>query len=620
MNRADFIHLVRLSEHESADNTAAYRRNVAIFAALGYIWVIGCALLGGGLLWRVGSAMLRGDIHAYWIWLVVFGAGLLWSSLRALWLRLEAPIGQPILPNDAPLLFAALEKIRKEIKGPVIHHVVLNNDFNASISQIPRYGLFGGAVNYLSIGLPLVCALDRPRFLAVLAHEYGHLRGDHGVGSAWIYRTRVTWLKLSNALQSSGSIASVITEGFLHWYFPRFITKTFALARQDEYEADRTAARLVGAQVMAAALVEIQVKTAWLAQEFWASHWQRANSQPSPVGPFTPMANLLAQAPEPSFAQKALREAMRRLSDVDDTHPVLRDCLEALDQSAALPAWSIKSAISLLGPKASDWLTEIDNQWCRDNASEWKQHHAYLRRMHERAQVLLASIGRNNGSEMVELAELQRRLDPQADVLPHYQRALSITPDLSAALKGLVNLLPSTAYVQRMDCLQKLFDYSMANRWWACNMAVQILEPRLHEHADATAQLKLWRERLKHAGEAEERAWEEHSSAPAFHSISRHDLNDYEKGEFHADLARIPAVRRAWLVCKNLREFPHRRCYTVFVELPGMNNDSRLELCRHLERNLSLPSTVLVLWAGTSPTLQEIETHAFHVAYSRTAR
>ena len=50
MNRADFIHLVRLSEHDSADNSAAYRRSVMRFAPLGYAWVRGCLLLGGGLL------------------------------------------------------------------------------------------------------------------------------------------------------------------------------------------------------------------------------------------------------------------------------------------------------------------------------------------------------------------------------------------------------------------------------------------------------------------------------------------------------------------------------------------------------------------------------------------
>ncbi len=615
MKRADFIHLVRLSEHASADNTAAYRRNVAFFAALGYAWVIGCALLGAGLLWRVGSSMWRGDMHAYWIWLMVFAAGLLWSSLQALWLRLEAPSGHIILPSDAPLLFAALEKIRKKVKGPAIHHVVLNDDFNASISQIPRYGLFGGAVNYLSIGLPLVYALERPRFLAVLAHEYGHLRGNHGVGSAWIYRTRMTWVKLSSALQANAGVAAAMTQGFLRWYFPRFIAKTFALARQDEYEADQAASRLVSARVMATALVEIQVKAAWLEQEFWHSHWLQTQDHPLPTGPYTPMVQQLALAPEPEFAHKAFREAMRRLSDVDDTHPVLRDRLEALDQPAFLPVWSAKSAIGLLGPKATQWLAQMDIQWCKDNAKAWKQRHAYLGRMRKQVQALLASIGRNNGKEMVELAELQLKLDPRAHVLPHYQRALAITPDLGSALKGLVNHLPATEHVQRMDSLQKLFDYSMANRWWACKMAVQTLEPLLHDHAEAAAQLKLWRERLKQAAETEERAWEEHNHAPIFHNIARNDLSDYEKAEFLDDLARIPSIRRAWLVCKNLREFPYRRCYTVFIELPGMDDDSRYDLCRAMENSLSLPGAALVLWAGTSPTLKEIETQAFHPVY-----
>ena len=45
MDRADFIHLVRLSEQASADDSRAYRRSVAAFAALGYFWVLGCLLL-----------------------------------------------------------------------------------------------------------------------------------------------------------------------------------------------------------------------------------------------------------------------------------------------------------------------------------------------------------------------------------------------------------------------------------------------------------------------------------------------------------------------------------------------------------------------------------------------
>jgi hypothetical protein len=32
--------------------------------------------------------------------------------------------------------------------------VYLNDEFNACIRQQPRYGLLGGAVNHLTIGLP----------------------------------------------------------------------------------------------------------------------------------------------------------------------------------------------------------------------------------------------------------------------------------------------------------------------------------------------------------------------------------------------------------------------------------------------------------------------------------
>jgi hypothetical protein len=76
-------------------------------------------------------------------------------------------------------------------------------------------------------------------------------------------------------------------------------------------------------------------------------------------------------------------------------------------------------------------------------------------------------------------------------------------------------------------------------------------------------------------------------------------------------------VARAWLVRKNLREFPHRRCYLLFVELPGLADEDRYHLCRELERSLGLPGPALALWAGHSPTLGDIERNAFAPLYIR---
>ena len=109
------------------------------------------------------------------------------------------------------------------------------------------------------------------------------------------------------------------------------------------------------------------------------------------------------------------------------------------------------------------------------------------------------------------------------------------------------------------------------------------------------------------------------TSTSFFQSITRHDLSEFEKGELLSGLARYKPVVCAWLVCKNLREFAYRRCYLLFVELPRLNEEERYHLCRELERALDLPGPVLVLWAGYSPTLIDIERHAFDALYVRGA-
>ncbi|HRL98986.1 MAG TPA: M48 family metallopeptidase, partial [Acidovorax sp.] len=295
MDQADFVHLVRMSEHASADNSRAYRRSVAAFAALGYAWVLGCLLLAVGLVAWVLPQLLHGRFKFWMVSLLIAAGGLLWVSLRALWVRLEPPDGVEVTALEAPELFDALARIRRKIKGPPIHKVWLNDEFNASIQQVPRYGLLGGAVNHLTIGLPLLMALDRPRFLAVLAHEYGHLRGDHGRFAAWIYRTRLSWMRLNHSLADDEGPVAAATQAFMRWYFPRFSAKTFALARQDEYEADRIAGKLLGRDVTAAALAEIEIRGAWLQAEFWGGHWSAAAGNPLPVGPYRSMRRRLAE-------------------------------------------------------------------------------------------------------------------------------------------------------------------------------------------------------------------------------------------------------------------------------------------------------------------------------------
>ncbi len=617
MDQADFVHLVRMSEHASADNSRAYRRSVAAFAALGYAWVLGCLGLAIGILLWVVPQLLQGRFRFVSVMLLVSAAGLLWVSLRALWVRFDAPDGVEITALEAPELFEALERIRRKIKGPPIHTVMLNDAFNASIEQVPRYGLLGGAVNHLTIGLPLLMALDRPRFLAVLAHEYGHLRGDHGRFAAWIYRTRLSWMRLNHSLADDQGPVAAATQAFMRWYFPRFSAKTFALARQDEYEADRIAGKLLGREVAAAALTEIEIRGAWLQAEFWGQHWCAAAGNPLPVGPYRTMRRRLAEPPDAAFANDALRQSLKRLSDLDDTHPGLRDRIEALDATPTLPEWSRGSALALLGEDAKRWVKHFDKQWCRDNATEWKQHHAWLGRVRARAQALEAAAAQATAGDLVELARLKRHLDPRASVRALYEMALERSTDHPGALRGLVPCLPDDDRDGKLALLHRLWDAGSNDRYWAARTALAELEtPRLGKEHDAAA-FKQWRKRLERAQESEERAWEELSGTSFFSQISRHDLSAFELAELQSELARCAPLARCWLVRKNLREHLQRRAYLLFVELPGMDDESRYHLCRALERTLSIPGPALALWAGESPTLKEIQRYAFDPIFTR---
>ena len=617
MDQADFVHMVRMSEIASAENSSAYRRSVAAFAALGYAWVLGCLVLALGMVAWTVPPLLAGRFKLVFVMVLISGLTLLWTSLQALWLRSDAPDGVEITAVEAPALFEALERIRRKIKGPHIHHVYLNDEFNACIRQQPRYGLLGGAVNHLTIGLPLLMALDRQRFLAVLGHEYGHLRGDHGRFAAWIYRTRMAWMRMHQGLGDDGNVVAAASNAFMRWYLPRFAARSFALARQDEYEADRIAGRLVGREVAAAALIEIEVRGTWMERHFWERHWSKAADHPVPVGPYRSLRKRLARMPEPAFANDALRQALKRLSNVDDTHPGLRDRLESLEAAPILPEWSGGSAMELLGDDAKRWIAHFDKQWCRDHATEWKQHHAWLAQVRERVQKLTAQQAQSNADEMVELARLSRHLDPRAPVQPLYALALQRSPGHAGALRGLVQSLPDEDRQGKLQFLEQLWDGDGDSRWWAARTALAELETSRPGMEHDAAAYKQWRKRLERAQEAEDRAWEELSGASLFARAVRHDLSPFEQTELTTQLARYRNVARAWLVRKQLREFPRRRAYLLFVEMPGLEPDEGLALCHRLENSLSMPGPMLVMDADEASSPEELKRHAAEPVFVR---
>jgi hypothetical protein len=619
MDHADFIHAVRLSEFACAEQPAAYRRQVAAFAALGYAWVALCLVAAMTILGLIVPRLLAGHFKLIWILTVLGALGLAWSSLKALWVRVdEQPDGVRLGKAQAPALFKAISRVRRKVEGPRLDEVWLNDSFNASITQIPRHGLLGGHVNRLHIGLPLMMALDGPRLSAVLAHEYGHLRGGHGRFAAWIYRSRLSWSRLNDSLEGDQDIAAFLTTRFMQWYVPRFLARSFALARQDEYEADSLAAQIVGPGVMGAALIEIEVKGIWLGQSFWRAHWQGASAHATPQGPFKALRHLLAAPPEQADAQDAFRQAMKRLSNIDDTHPVLRDRLDALKHKPQLPAWSARSALALLGDQADKWIAHFDQDWCRNHASGWKALHARQQQLRERVAGWAARADSLGVEELVHWADCERRLAPGSAVASRYEEAWRRNPSHPGVLRGLLISQSEASLHTRLGWLETLWEAGVNQQHWAARHAVHSLEQTLVPgQTQFDALLKLWRQRLKTAQAAEQEAWDELGEDELFARVARHDLNELELDELCATLSGETVVEQAWLVNKRLISQPQRRAYLLLLDLGHLPQADAAQACRGIEHQLHLPGPVTVLCASASLPVSDINRHAFGPVYSQ---
>jgi hypothetical protein len=520
----------------------------------------------------------------------------LWERLRFMWHRPLDFSGAWLSFGDAPELFEALVRMRRRTGGPLIHRVLLDKDFHIGIHQQRRLGLPIGAVNCLTVGLPLLLCVDRKRFLALLAQQYGRLQAGEE-------KRLLPWAR-PLVIEQPGEPLS---------------EKKIVQAQRQDYRADRLARKLLGRQVAAAALAEFAVRSDWMARRFWPEHWRSAALSATPSAPFSAL-RLLAEVPPPDeFARESFRHALLGGSDNSEGRAPLGERLDKLRVPRELPTWSSRPALSMLGRQSSKWIARFDRDWCRANAAEWKLHHAYLGRVRAHARTMTQSNRQPTVEDIIELAQLARRLDAQADVRPVYEHALAMAPRHPLALRGLIDCLPPAERDLRLHHARQLFEVSETHRWWACSRAVAELQKPSARGSVDEGELAVWSERLAQADEVEALVRSKLVAAPWHDAIVRDDLSEFERGEMQARLAHSSGVARAWLVRKVLPGLEYRRCYLLLLDIRGLSADKCAFSCHALQRSLELPGPVAVLPAGRAHPLREMAEKAFEPIYVRNA-
>jgi Zn-dependent protease with chaperone function len=381
MTSEQWAALVRRLEPQARENPKAYGRKVALFGALGYAFIALAlvALVILGIL--VIVLALDGPGILLKLLLPIGALGLL--IVRSLWVRMDPPTGVELKREEAPALHRMIDEVNETVRGPKVHTVLVDEEANAAIVQIPRRGTIFGQRNYLVLGLPYMQALSPDEFRAVVAHELGHLSKRHGRFGTWIYRIRTTWWQLLGALEEKRHWTTGIFRRFFEWYVPRFDAYSFPLRRAHEFEADAAAAAAAGPQAAMTALLSGTLSARYLNEQYWPQLYRRADDEPEPPrSAFVHMSQGLAKARAGKDVEQVLQEELRREPEVADTHPSLAERISHLGldpqevvRLVSSDAGGQTAAQAFLGDSESVIADQFDRVWREAVTEEWRAQH-----------------------------------------------------------------------------------------------------------------------------------------------------------------------------------------------------------------------------------------------------
>lgn len=568
MTRLEFDEMVARLEAHYKGRPEKLTRSALAWAVLGYgVLVLGLAgsvAIVAACAWVILVAPNALTIKLGLV-LGIAAFAIAWSILRGAWIRLSPPEGENLTADSAPRLFEMIDSTAAKVGGIRFHRVLLTDELNASVVQVPRLGIFGWYRNYLSLGIQLLDALSPEEFHAVLAHEFAHLSKAHGRTGNWLYRIRSSWENVANSLSEQGGMLVRPLAVFFGWFWPRFNARAFVLSRANEYEADAFAASATSPVTTARALQRIAVESRRLDEEFWENLGKRAGREPSPPASiYQDLSLLMKTRVEPANCLRWLGQRLAMTTGTADTHPGLRDRISALGippESGTLDAITSSAADSLLGHDfALAARQRFSGLWINTHRENWKRAHEEAITHREKLEELAtAPATEENLWEMLRIRCVldgvsSARGELEAWIAAHPKHLVSryilgshlLSQDDAAGiafLEGVAEADPSSTY----ECLGQILNYHDRRGDAA---AIQEIKRRADQHDART-----------------ERAMCERNHLSTGDSFEPHGLSEEKIADQRKVFTAHTEVREAWFVKKRTTEFPQWPHYVLVVHL-----------------------------------------------------
>lgn len=591
-----------------------YKIRVALLVALGYSYVGGIFFILLGLsialvvFWFNGAGVIAGAIGAPIFMAFIFVA-------LALWPRMDPPEGVQIRASDYPELRELLDDLRAKFKGPAIHRIYIDSRMNAAIMQTPRLGIFGWYRNDLVLGLPLLYALTPEEVSAVIAHEYGHLCGADGKFSSWIYRVRYAWASLLEDFDQTGSMAGFVFDTFFHWYIPYFEAYSFALARANEYAADRFSVQYAGSKTAAQALTRINLHGLQF-NDYWRAAWLRAHEHAVPPADIVRMScDHGATLPEEAKRLRCLQGALGYKGSEADTHPPFRDRIEAMGETAGYASREHASAAAQwLGARLALVEAELEKAWAKFNEQAWQKRHQQAQALRPRLDELEA-ISRSaalDADEALERASLTLTLKGDAAAKPLLEALLQKLPDHPDVLLENAKLLADEGDNRAFALFDKAIGSSDDEVAYEAGLAAYQLALELADSERAHS----YENKLPELSKATRKAEWHRANLAAGEVFEAHGLTAEQLQRVKNALANMPLLRSVWLVRRSIKQSNGDPIFVLGIAI--YSNVATLDpLLKDIAEQVELPGRFLVVFPefekdGTLPRLRAVADSRVH--------
>jgi Zn-dependent protease with chaperone function len=606
LSQEQFEALVKRLEILARERPKSYRLRVGLLAALGYAYLLLVLTIlifvFIGLIWLIihhSNSFNALELKIGFLILIP-----IFFIFKSLWVRLPAPTGRLLHPKEASPLFATIKDLATSLKAPFPDRILMTSEFNASVIQIPRLGIFGWQKNYLLIGLPLMHALSPEQFRAVLAHELAHLSGNHSQFASWIYRVRKTWVQVLQQMRSKGN--SFLFDSFFNWYIPFFDAYSFVFARMNEYEADRCAAQVVGPKYIAEALINVEIRNHFLDQSFWPRISKQMNEQAEPPsGIYSSMLNNMRLGIAFDDAERWFHQALQQITNTQDTHPCLAERLAALglrsDWQPAIPTSTVVIEISAAQHFLKSTLEPLTNHfnqsWKQEIAPSWKERHAHLQESKMNLQQLEEKAQHQvlNEEEAWERAYWTAQLYEKHQAISLLQEILVAHPDHVYANYLLGEILLDKGDILGIAFLEKAMTLDPEISISGNELIYHFLkrQGKLGEashYINRVKQHQILLTNVRH----------ERSSVHNRDHFKFHDLSNSALSELTEQLARYPEIKEAYLVQKVVKYLPEKPFYVLALRHHStwwkLESSYRAhKLCKQIASEITFPGGTYIL-------------------------